>query len=108
MLENGACVWTKVTFDKNRIFWRNPSNGFAIAVLRESHAEIPLPDVMPNFKENFENFKTLWEKLYDLDLLYSNIQDHQDNQENCCLNWEFPFIQVCSMMYSKFDPGGDS
>ena len=35
MLENGGCAWTKVTLEKKRIIWRNPANGFAIAVLRD-------------------------------------------------------------------------
>ena len=107
MTENGGCEWTKVFLKKKQILWINPANGFALATLKDMNVEIPLPDVLPNFKANFETFKTFWKKLdYDLEPLYKNIQSHQDNEEYCCLDCEFPFMPVCSELYSKFDPGG--
>ena len=107
MTANGAFVWTKILLRKKCIVWTNLANGFAIAYLKDLKTEISLPDDLPNFNENFDNFKRLWNKLdFDLEPLFKNILSHQNNQEYCCLDCEFPFMPFCSQLYSKFDPGG--
>ena len=98
-------MWEKIKLDKKRIVWINPNNGLSIAALKDLDFEIDLPDILPTFKENLDSFRKLWISLdYDIELLYENLENHQNNQEYCCLDCHFPFATVCSELYSKFEP----
>ena len=91
----------KLSWTKNELFRLIQT----IAALKDLDFEIDLPDSRPTFKENLDSFRKLWMSLdYDIELLYQNLENHQTNQEYCCLDCHFPFATACSELYSKFDP----
>ena len=105
MSENGESNWTKIMLNKKRIVWKNPANGFSVAALKEIDFEIPLPNALKTYQENYQNFKSLWLSLdYDVNNLFENIRSHVRTNEYCCLHCEFPFAPICSELYSQFEP----
>jgi hypothetical protein len=105
MSENGESNWTKIMLNKKRIVWKNPANGFSVAALKEIDFEIPLPNALQTYQENYQNFKSLWLSLdYDVNNLFENIRSHVRTNEYCCLHCEFPFAPICSELYSQFEP----
>jgi hypothetical protein len=103
MNENGESNLTKIMLDKKCIVWKNPANGFSVAALKDIDFEIPLPNALPTYEENFENFKSLWLSLdYNISNLFENVRSHVRTNEYCCLHCEFPFAPICSELYSQF------
>ena len=88
-----------------RIDWLIPNNGFYIAALKDFDYEMKLPNSLSTFEENLTLFKSVWMNLdYDLCLLYENIENHFATKEYCCLDCHFPFVTVCTDLYSQFEP----
>ena len=105
MNENGEALWSEVYFERKRIFWINPYNGLALAVLKEE-CEVSIPNEQESFDKNLHKFVSVWEPLdYSLEHLIENIRSHKNMEEYCCLNCKFPFSPVCSELYTKFEPG---
>ena len=102
----GEHLVQKSFFWKKCIVWKNPETGLPIAVLRDlDNYEIPLPNSLSSFEENFIHFQSLWTNLdFDLKLLYKDIGRHISNNNEQCDGCNFPFSPVCSELYCQFDP----
>ena len=102
----GEHLMQKSFFGKKCIVWKNPETGLPIAVLRDlDNYEIPLPNSLSSFEENFIHFQSLWTNLdFDLKLLYKDIGRHISNNNEQCDGCNFPFSPVCSELYCQFDP----
>ena len=83
-------------FGKKCIVWKNPETGLPIAVLRDlDNYEIPLPNSLSSFEENFIHFQSLWTNLdFDLKMLYEDIGRHIRNNNEQCYGCNFPFSPV--------------
>ena len=106
MSDNGEAIWSQIGFEGKKIVLVNPYNGLALAVLKDSIADITVPNHLPTCQENLLLFESLWEPLdYNIGILMNNIRSHATTDEYCCLDCNFPFSPVCSELYSKFAPG---
>ena len=105
--ENEECIWSKVPLDKKRIVWKNPANGITIAALKDIDYEIKLPNFLATYEANFKIFQSLWLRLdHDLEDFFENVRKHtrSKDEEYYCLDCNFPFLPICSELYSQFEP----
>ena len=49
MSDNGEAIWSQIGFEGTMILWVNPYNGLALAVLKDSIADITVPNHLPTY-----------------------------------------------------------
>ena len=103
--EGGETIWVERPLNRKCIVWKNTANGFTVAKMKDIEYEIRLPNFLPTYEENFSAFQALWVGIeYNIKLLFENIRSHKIEDEYCCLDCHFPFLPICSELYSQFEP----